>query len=208
MSSERFDQLAATWDDDPVRQALATAIATAIQADVPLRPHWTALDYGCGTGAMSFRLSDKLKHIIAADTSPGMLEVARRKLADSGTANVTLQQLHPGSKMAPPAEPVDLIVCSMSVHHVEDLRELVADLVAQLAPGGWLAIADLHSEDGSFHQDQAIPHKGFEPAVLGRIFAAAGLTGARWRTIHTLERQDRCYPIFLLTLQKSPRHLF
>jgi ubiquinone/menaquinone biosynthesis C-methylase UbiE len=204
MSTERFDQLAATWDDDPLRQALIEAVAEAIQADVPLRPEWTALDYGGGTAALSFRLSGKLRHIVAADTSPGMLEQAGRKLAASGTANIELRQLDLGHE-PPPPETFNLIICCMSLHHVEDLHRLAAAFSAMLAPGGWLAIADLHAEDGSFHQGQTVPHNGFEPVVLGNILAKAGLAKAVWRTIHTMERHGNGYPIFLLTMQQPIR---
>lgn len=202
MNTERFDRLAATWDDNPLRQAMTAAVAAAIQADVPLRPEWTALEYGCGTAALSFRLSEKVCRMVAADSSPGMLEQVRQKLAAAGAGNIAPLQLDLGCE-PPPPESFDFIVCCMSVHHVEDLRRLAAAFATMLAPGGWLAIADLEAEDGSFHQDQVVPHNGFEPAVLANLLKAAGLTGAAWRTIHTMERNGRAYPIFLLTLQRE-----
>ena len=205
MSTQRFDQQAATWDDNPLRRAMAAAVAAAIQADVPLRPEWTALEYGCGTAALSFRLSGQLSQIVAADSSPGMLEQVRQKLAVTGVANILPLQLDLGSEPPPPTR-FNFIACAMSVHHVEDLRRLAAAFATLLVPGGWLAIADLEAEDGSFHEDQAVPHHGFEPAVLANLLKAAGLTGAAWRTIHTMERNGRAYPIFLLTMQRESRH--
>ena len=202
MNTERFDQLAATWDDNPLRQALTAAVAAAIRTDVPLRPEWTALEYGCGTAALSFRLSGLLQQIVAADSSPGMLEQVRQKLTAAGTDNILPQQLNLDTE-PPPPETVDLILCSMAMHHVEDLRRVAAAFAAMLRPGGWLAIADLEAEDGSFHQDQAVPHNGFEPAMLAGLMAKAGLTGAVWRTIHSMERNGRAYPIFLLTMQQK-----
>ena len=202
MNTERFDQLAATWDDNPLRQALTAAVAAAIRTDVPLRPEWTALEYGCGTAALSFRLSGLLQQIVAADSSPGMLEQVRQKLTAAGTDNILPQQLNLDTE-PPPPETVDLILCSMAMHHVEDLRRVAAAFAAMLRPGGWLAIADLEAEDGSFHQDQAVPHNGFEPAMLAGLMAKAGLTGAAWRTIHSMERNGRAYPIFLLTMQQK-----
>jgi ubiquinone/menaquinone biosynthesis C-methylase UbiE len=202
MNTERFDQLAATWDDNPLRQALTAAVAAAIRTDVPLRPEWTALEYGCGTAALSFRLSGLLQQIVAADPSPGMLEQVRQKLTAAGTDNILPQQLNLDTE-PPPPETVDLILCSMAMHHVEDLRRVAAAFAAMLRPGGWLAIADLEAEDGSFHQDQAVPHNGFEPAMLAGLMAKAGLTGAVWRTIHSMERNGRAYPIFLLTMQQK-----
>jgi SAM-dependent methyltransferase len=50
-------------------------LAEAIRARVPLDPSMHALDYGCGTGLLSFPLRDALGHITLQDSSPGMLAV-------------------------------------------------------------------------------------------------------------------------------------
>lgn len=43
----------------------------AIRARVTLEPGLVALEYGCGTGLLSFALSPYLARITLADTSPG-----------------------------------------------------------------------------------------------------------------------------------------
>lgn len=48
-----FDRKAAGWDADPAKGA----VADAIRARVPLGPGLAALEYGCGTGLLSFPLS-------------------------------------------------------------------------------------------------------------------------------------------------------
>ena len=55
-----FDQKAAQWDAKPVRVERARAVAAGIKAALPLSPHVTALEYGCGTGLLSFALQSDL----------------------------------------------------------------------------------------------------------------------------------------------------
>jgi 2-polyprenyl-3-methyl-5-hydroxy-6-metoxy-1,4-benzoquinol methylase len=204
MSQTHFDQAAATWDANPTRLAMSNAVAAAIQAAVPLRAAWTAMEYGCGTATLSFLLAGKLGHITAADASTGMLDQVLHKATANGIANVQpclLDLTH----ALPPAETFDFIFCAMALHHVTDTADLAAKFAALLLPGGWLAVADLHAEDGSFHQDMVVPHNGFVPEDLAAVFANAGLTGLTWRTVHELERQGRKYPLFLLTGMVTPR---
>ena len=55
-----FDQKAAQWDAKAVRVERAQAVADGIKAALPLSPRLTALDYGCGTGLLSFALQPYL----------------------------------------------------------------------------------------------------------------------------------------------------
>ncbi|CAK0782388.1 hypothetical protein CCP4SC76_970004 [Gammaproteobacteria bacterium] len=52
--AEHFDSKAREWESNPVFQERANKIAEAIRLAVPLDPSMTALDYGCGTGMLSF----------------------------------------------------------------------------------------------------------------------------------------------------------
>ena len=73
--TEDFDERAATWDDDPVKKERAAAVAAGIRAMVALSPDMRALEYGCGTGLLSFELRHELGSITLADRSEGMLAV-------------------------------------------------------------------------------------------------------------------------------------
>ena len=88
-----FDQKAAQWDAKPVRVERALAVADSIKAAVPLSPHMTALEYGCGTGLVSFALQSQLGHITLADSSTGMLTVLQEKIATGNIQNMTPLQL-------------------------------------------------------------------------------------------------------------------
>jgi cyclopropane fatty-acyl-phospholipid synthase-like methyltransferase len=202
----RFDQIAAQWDESPMRAGIATAIAEAIATAVPLAPDWRALEYGCGTGLVGVRLLPRLAHLVATDLSPGMLAVLREKAASAGLDRITTQVLDL-TTAAPPAERYELIFSSMALHHIPDVAALIRAFGAMLVPGGWIALADLDAEDGSFHGPDVpgVAHHGFDRALIGRWLSDAGFTNVTSRTAHTVTKtrdaETRQYPIFLATAQ-------
>ena len=79
--NKSFDSQARTWDDDPMKTSRAQAVAQAIEAQVPLAPHMTALEYGCGTGLLSFALQPRFSRITLA-LGERSLAALPRHLAD------------------------------------------------------------------------------------------------------------------------------
>lgn len=198
-----FDSKARQWDANPVFQARADKIAAAIRATIPLNSTMQALDYGSGTGMLSFPLAGELGRITLKDSSAGMLEVAREKMAALGVANLRAVQADLTSQPLP-EERYDLIYSSMTLHHVPDTAGILAAFRALLNPGGWLCIADLDQEDGSFHGIEVDVHHGFERSALGALVAAAGFREAAFQTVFEIVKDQadgssRAYPVFLLT---------
>src|SRR5512144_303515 len=89
----RFDESARAWDDLPGRRERAEAVAEAIRKEVKLSPYMAALEYGAGTGLLSFVLQPQLGSIFLADSSTGMLEVAQAKISASGVKNMIALKL-------------------------------------------------------------------------------------------------------------------
>ena len=85
-----FDEKATTWDDDPVRVERANAIAGRMRELLDLGSSKSALEYGSGTGLLSFSLKDELKKVVLMDASEGMTKVAIQKCKDQQITN-----LHP-----------------------------------------------------------------------------------------------------------------
>jgi tRNA (cmo5U34)-methyltransferase len=203
-----FDAVARTWDDSPVRVELAKAVAEAIRREVPLAAGWTAMDYGCGTGLVTLLLSPHLGAVLAVDSSQGMLDVLAEKLTAAGIANVETRKLDLTTEEAPVAS-YELIFSAMALHHIPEPAALLGQFADLLRPGGYLAIADLDAEDGSFHPDPTgIHHHGFSREQRQTLFAGAGLTDIRTVLAHTVTRPDatgqsRDYPV-LLTVGVKP----
>ncbi|HKZ92393.1 MAG TPA: methyltransferase domain-containing protein, partial [Candidatus Limnocylindrales bacterium] len=101
----------------------------------------------------------------------------------------------------PPGAPFDLAVSLLMLHHVEDTQAVLSSIHALLAPDGRMALLDLDSEDGSFHDEDAegIHHHGFDQAEIVRLAESAGFEGVETRIVYEVERDGRSYPLFLLT---------
>ncbi|MHB9129642.1 MAG: class I SAM-dependent DNA methyltransferase [Armatimonadota bacterium] len=207
MSQSRFDQAAATWDEQPVRVMLAKAIAQAMLTQVPISPAMTALDYGCGTGLVTLALQPYVQRIIGVDSSPGMLAKLQEKMQALGISNVETLLLDLATQPPPPDLRVDLIVSAMALHHIADLPQLLQALTGLLTPGGYLALADLDAEDGSFHTDMTgVHHLGIGRAWLMAQLSVLGYQDVAANTAHVVERPDetgilRRYPVFLVSGQ-------
>ncbi|HKK01892.1 MAG TPA: class I SAM-dependent methyltransferase [Desulfuromonadales bacterium] len=197
-----FDARAKNWDANPQKTERAETVAAAIRAAVPLSPSMTALEYGCGTGLLSFALQPELGKIVLADSSQGMLAELRRKLDASGIAN--MHPLHLDLAVdPPPAERFDLIYSLMTLHHIPDTAGILRQFHALLKRPGFLCIADLDREDGSFHGEGFDGHHGFDRDELAALAKNAGFSDVEFVTAFhmpkTIAGEQRLFPVFLMT---------
>lgn len=202
----QFDAKAASWDADPVKVARAKAVAEEIRQRVPLSRELRAMEFGSGTGLLSFFLQPDVGHLTLVDSSTGMLEVAERKIAAGSIDNMRTLGLDLATDPLP-GERFGLIYSLMTAHHVPDTVRLLRDLHALLEAGGYLCLADLDAEDGSFHGDGFDGHHGFDRDHLGGLAAEAGFCEVSFSTVFRMQRMSgvaaREYPIFLMVGRKG-----
>jgi ubiquinone/menaquinone biosynthesis C-methylase UbiE len=200
-----FDQKAQDWDTRSVNHERAQAVAEGIQSAVPLSPHMTALEYGCGTGLLSFALQPCLGHITLADSSSGMLTVLRAKIAAANVGNMIPLQLD--LMIDPlPAERYHLIYTVMTLHHILDTRRILRAFYDLLDTPGTLCVADLDREDGTFHTDEFLGHPGFDRAELAAQAQSIGFTAIGFSTVFHMPKDingvRREFPLFLMVTHK------
>jgi 2-polyprenyl-3-methyl-5-hydroxy-6-metoxy-1,4-benzoquinol methylase len=198
-----FDEHAKNWDDDPEKQERARMVAQAIRAAIPLRRDMRALEYGCGTGLLSFALQPEFDSITLADTSRGMIEVLSGKIEAGGVKNMLPVLLEP--TFDPLAEKTfDIVYSLMALHHVPDANALLQCFHKMLVPGGCLAIADLDQEDGSFHgSDEIDVHHGFDRAVLQKQVECAEFSDVTFSTAFTMRKNEREFPVFFMVARRE-----
>jgi ubiquinone/menaquinone biosynthesis C-methylase UbiE len=204
---KKFDDAAATWDEEPRRVKLAEEIASAMLREIEITPDMDVLDYGCGTGLITLCLQPHVRRITGADISNGMLDALREKVRMLSVTNVNTVSLDPG-KNIPVTGRFHLVVSSMTLHHVPDVGSLLKEFNRLLLPGGMLALADLDAEDGSFHGD-TIPaaHAGFDRGAMQDMLRAVGFRDIRDTTAAVVEKgtatgETRRYPVFLMVALK------
>ena len=200
----RFDRVAAEWDSNPGRVVLARAVTAAIRKAVALRPDMNAMDFGAGTGLVTLALLPYVGSITAVDASGEMLRMLDEKLKALRIGNVHTMPCDIAKTTLPAAE-FDLIVSSMVLHHIPDVSQTLRRLRPCLRSGGWIALADLDSENGTFHSDSTgVFHHGFDRGEICRWLQAAGFMDTTAREAHRIVRpsadgQSHEYPVFLVT---------
>lgn len=198
--SNRFNEAAASWDESTRRVQMAAAIAAEIARRVPLSCQLDVLDFGCGTGLLTLALQPSVRRITGVDTSAGMLDVLRAKLRERRLGNVEAVLLEARGEPALPPGHCDLVVSSMALHHIEDVAPLFREFHARLHPGGRVALADLDREDGTFHEDpRGVFHFGFERGEVTVLLEEAGFADPAATTATVVRKNDREYPVFLIT---------
>lgn len=205
---KRFDDAAADWDEKPQRVALARRVAQAIAQAIPLASSMQVLEYGCGTGLVARALSPHVATILAVDTSPRMLEVLAQKAKEEKIGNITTLA-HDLTQEPLLDKDFDLVLSSMTLHHIPDIEALLDRFFSALKPGGYLAVADLVTEDGSFHDDNTgVAHYGIDPDTVRAILKKNGGLDIAVQEIHTIEKPQgdgakRGYPVFLAWCRKG-----
>lgn len=201
-----FDERAKDWDSDPMKVDRARSVANAIRAAVDAYPGMTALEYGCGTGLLSFFLKDDFTSITLADTSQGMLEVLSDKIRVSNAANMHPVRLDLAADPLP-ARKFDITYSLLVLHHIPDTDVILRKFHQILKPGGWLVVADLDEEDGTFHTDGSTDvHLGFSRDELAARVEAAGFKQVQFSTVYEINKmigdKHRRFPVFLMTARR------
>jgi cyclopropane fatty-acyl-phospholipid synthase-like methyltransferase len=167
---ERFDRQSKEWDALERRVVNAKNIAKVIAQNIDLKPHFHLGDLGAGTGLLSGFLADKVSKITALDNSKGMLEEFLKKdfscVKEAKLIDITKEKLD---------SEYDGIISSMTIHHIEDTKQLFQKLHDSLKQDGFIAIADLDVEDGSFHSsNEGVFHYGFDFEELEEMAKEVG----------------------------------
>jgi len=205
-----FDAAAASWDENPIRVKLANDIAKAINGAVAFTSTMDVLDFGCGTGLLGLQFCSRVRSLTGVDSSQGMLAVFQKKAADQKLTNAKAVGLDLEAGAALPGS-YDVIVSSMTLHHVQDTELLLSKLYGVLKPSGYLCIADLDLEGGQFHDsNEGVCHFGFDRTALQAAFEKTGFTIAQINTAAevmkpTASGVERCFTVFLLTGKKTVR---
>ncbi|QAY61977.1 class I SAM-dependent methyltransferase [Xylanimonas allomyrinae] len=143
-------------------------IAAAVRSRLDDPSTLTVLDYGCGPGHVGLRLAGAFARVVLADVDAQALDLARA--AATGDPSVEVRELDL-TRGVPEGLRADVVVSSMSWHHIRDL-DAVADALVRVAPGGRLFVADLDADGGAYHRDVDgfDGHDGFDrPALAARL---------------------------------------
>ena len=195
------------WDT-PYRRERAKKIADEIAESVPGLRRGNLLEFGCGTGLISFYLWNETAHFTLLDLSEGMIEVVNQKIKTHNFANMTaivgdifsaqIQERH-----------YHVIYSSMALHHVLDIAQAAGRFSDIIVENGFLCIVDLTEDDGAFHRNESgfNGHNGFDAEQLAILFARFGFAKISSRVFFHDKKQmphgTVAYSLFCLLMQKK-----
>jgi len=196
-----FDSRARDWDKDKMHMERSVAIASELKKMIPIKHSMKALEYGAGTGILSFLLKDKFSEITLMDNSQEMINVCNEKVEYHKATHIKpvwhdLEHNDYDAKF-------DIIYNQMVLHHVNDVDIILDKFYFLLNTNGYLAIADLFTEDGSFHGPDVKVHWGFDPNSLKKTLKSIGFKNIVFQTCFEVKREsEKKYPVFLLIAKK------
>lgn len=202
-----FDEKAQTWDSED-RALRAVAIAGEIEAAITGETYHKALEFGCGTGLVSFNLQHLLREMVLVDNSTEMIRVLKTKIQSSGIRNMTANTMDIMNGDPLPGR-YDFVYTSMALHHIPDTRKLLHIFSEHMDEDGLLCIVDLMEEDGSFHKTESdfTGHNGFNPEHLKTFLEKSGFKDITSKTFYEgakkSEEGDIPYSLFLITAKRK-----
>jgi len=196
-----FANKSKSWDMNSKRVQNAKGIAELIVKNIKLDKSMELMDFGAGTGLLSYFVAPYVKKIVAVDNSPSMLLEFEAKCSEFACETEVIEK---DLSVESLDRIFDGVISSMTIHHLEDIIALFDKLYSMVKDGGFIAIADLDSEDGSFHSDNTgVHHHGFDREALQRIAENAGFKDVKFDLASTINKPHRSFTVFLLTAVKA-----
>jgi len=129
-----WDKRAAKYAQHPVADQAAYEKKLEITRTY-FRPDSEVLEIGCGTGSTALAHAPYVKHILATDFSPGMINIARDKAEEGQVENVTFETRDVDDHDIPESS-YDVIMAHNLLHLLKDPEAAIVAAYQGLKPGG------------------------------------------------------------------------
>lgn len=201
-----FSESALSWDTQR-RINRSKLLANSICDRLGNTKELTALEIGCGTGLMSFELSDKFQEIYCVDKSKEMLNIMNEKIIYYDNRNLYTYNVERFNKEKYRFK-FDVVYSSMVFHHIVDIEGELKMAYNLMKENGRLAIIDLDNVSKLFHKEEKefTGYDGFEREKLKIIIEKSGFRDVSFQTVYKDEKMvcndSVSYSLFLCTAKK------
>lgn len=198
--ADLFEEKSKDWDSNDIVQKISSSVGGSILSHLTLNTQMNVMDFGAGTGLICHHIAPLVKKITAVDISQSMLD----KLVKKATLVAKVETICQDITKKPLNQQFDLIVSAMALHHINDTDQLLDTFQRHLKSGAKVALADLDSEDGSFHPKgtEGIYHHGFKREGLQGSLEKNGFSQIKFINAHTIVKAQKSYSVFLVIATK------
>jgi ubiquinone/menaquinone biosynthesis C-methylase UbiE len=199
-SKDFFAQKAKDYDNEKSRTQNVSTIAQTMLKEVPFSKEMSIMDFGSGTGLLLSEIAPYVGEITAVDISTSMIEILKSKKVE---IQCPLQIVQMDLTKDTLDKKFDAIISSMTIHHIKDTLTLFKKFHSLLKEKGTIAIADLDTEDGSFHtEDTGVFHCGFDRDAFVQMVKDAGFKEIKIQDASIISKPTANYSVFLVTAKK------
>lgn len=200
-----FNYLARQWDDSR-RIERAKIISNEIRKNLGEVKLNKGLEFGCGTGLITFNLTDLFNDVTLIDISSEMIEVVNEKIEKFNFNNS--KAISCDLMKSDNLEKYDCIYTSMAMHHIIDVEEMLNRFYEVLNEKGKLCIVELNKDNGDFHKHEEgfNGHNGFSQKDLKNILEKYRFKNINSYTFYNSYKEVGCekieYSLFIIVAEK------
>ena len=205
MNTDHFAHKADHYEQNQSRLDNVVNIANSILNAIEFNRSMHIVDFGSGTGLLLEKIAPHVGKITAVDVSKSMNMQLREKQSRLGCE---LDILEVDLEKSNISLQVDGIISSMTMHHIENINPIFKKFYSILKDGGFIAIADLDTEDGTFHakEDVGVFHHGFDRDEFAKAASEAGFQSVEVSSASVVHEPQGDFGVFLLTAIR-PAHV-
>ncbi len=176
MTESNFDRIAEHYDESLPAHVVDHYLEKRTAFVLEHCPLGSALDVGCGTGALAVRLADAGYEVTGLDPSEGMLRVLQERRSRVRAVRGS------GTSIPFPDGSFDLVLSVATMHHIaapDDVRRTLAEMVRVASPGGRVLVWDHNPRNPYWRRLMArVPQDTGEERLVGVRELVRGLGDA------------------------------
>jgi SAM-dependent methyltransferase len=176
MSDSHFDEIATVYDESLPAHVVEHYLRKRTAFVAANCPRGSALDVGCGTGALAQRLAGIGYEVVGVDPSEGMLEIMRARSPETRAVNAS------GTALPFEDDSFDVVLTVAAMHHIADpadVRQTLAEMVRVSRPSGRVLIWDHNPRNPYWSSLMArVPQDTGEERLVGEAEIMRGLNAA------------------------------
>lgn len=142
---KQFGRQAAQFNQEGLTLSSAAYLQWVVEC-LNLNQNLIVLDVAAGTGHLGRAIATRVQRVIAVDMTPEMLEQGRHEAYKAGLDNISFEEGF-AERLRYPDNSFDMVVTRLSLHHFDDPKPAILEMIRVCRTNGQIGIMDMVSPD-------------------------------------------------------------